>query len=70
MSLLNLVGPKNGIERRVSRFSAICAKNQVLKLNINKVTVIRVTQQIARLYTNLKNPHTNKFCIVTPDREQ
>jgi hypothetical protein len=35
-------GPKNGIERRVSRFSTICAKNQVLKLKIDKVTVIRV----------------------------
>ena len=37
-------GPKNGKERRPSRFSTICAKNQALKLNIDKVTVIRVTQ--------------------------
>ena len=35
---------KNGLERRVSRFSTICAKNQVLKLYIDKVTVIRITQ--------------------------
>ena len=27
-----------------SRFSTICAKNQVLKLKIDKVTVIRVTK--------------------------
>ena len=33
-------GYKNGLERRPSRFSTICAKNQVLKLNIDKVTVI------------------------------
>jgi hypothetical protein len=32
-------GPKNGLERRSSRFSAICAKNQVLTLNICEVTV-------------------------------
>jgi hypothetical protein len=37
-------GPENGLERRVSRFSTICAKNQVLKVKIDKVTVIRVTQ--------------------------
>ena len=37
-------GPKNGLERRVSRFSTACAKNQVLKYNIDKVTVIRVPQ--------------------------
>ena len=35
---------KNGLERRASRFPTICAKNQLLKLNINKVTAIRVTQ--------------------------
>ena len=34
------LGPKNGLERRPSRFSTICAKTQVLKLNIDKVTVI------------------------------
>ena len=33
-------GPKNGLERRPLRFSTICAKNQVLKINIEKVTVI------------------------------
>ena len=33
-------GPKNGLERRPPRFSTICAKNQVLKLNIDKITVI------------------------------
>jgi hypothetical protein len=33
-------GPKNGVERRRLRFSTICAKNQVLKFNIDKVTVI------------------------------
>ena len=32
------------LESCVSRFSTICAKNQVLKLKIDKVTVIRVTQ--------------------------
>ena len=37
-------GPENGSERRPSQFSTICAENQVLKLNIDKVTVIRVTQ--------------------------
>jgi hypothetical protein len=31
---------KNGPERRVLRFSTICAKNEVLNLIINKVTVI------------------------------
>jgi hypothetical protein len=36
-------GPKNGLESCVSRFSTICAKNQVLKLKIDKVTVIRAT---------------------------
>jgi hypothetical protein len=36
--------PKSVLERRTSRFSTVCAKNQVLKLNIDKVTVIRVTQ--------------------------
>ena len=30
-------GPKNGLERRASRFSTICAKNQQLKLSIDKV---------------------------------
>ena len=33
-------GHKNGLERRPSRFSTICAKNQLLKLNIDKVTVV------------------------------
>jgi hypothetical protein len=41
-------GPKNGLERhlerRPSRFSTICVKNHVLKLNIDKVTVILDTQ--------------------------
>ena len=37
-------GPENGVERRVLRFSTICAKNQVLKFDIYKITVIRVTQ--------------------------
>ena len=33
--------PKFGlVERRPPRFSTICAKNQVLKLNMDKVTVI------------------------------
>jgi hypothetical protein len=31
---------KKGLERRPLRFSTICAKNQVLKLNIDKVAVI------------------------------
>ena len=31
---------KNGLERRPSQFSTICAKIQVPKLNIYKVTVI------------------------------
>ena len=35
-------GFKNGLESCVSRFSTICAKNQVLKLKIDKVTVICV----------------------------
>ena len=29
-------GPKNGLERRPARFSTICAKNQILKLYIDK----------------------------------
>jgi hypothetical protein len=33
-------GPKINLERRVSRFSTICAKNYVLELKIDKVTVI------------------------------
>ena len=33
-------GPKNGLERRPLRFSTICTKNQVLKLNIDKVMLI------------------------------
>ena len=33
-------GPKNGPERRLLRFSTICTKNQVLKLNIDKVMLI------------------------------
>ena len=37
-------GPKNRLESCVSRFSTICAKNLVLKLKIDKVTVIRVTK--------------------------
>jgi hypothetical protein len=37
-------GPKNRLESCVSRFSTICAKNLVLKLKIDKVTVIRVEQ--------------------------
>ena len=37
-------GPKKWLESCVSRFSTICAKNQVLKLKIDKVTVIRVTK--------------------------
>ena len=32
-------GPKNGLEIRPSRFSTICTKDQLLKLNIIKVTV-------------------------------
>jgi hypothetical protein len=35
-------GPKKWLESCVSRFSTIYAKNQVLKLKIDKVTVIRV----------------------------
>jgi hypothetical protein len=35
-------GPKKWLESCVSRFSTICAKNKVLKLKIDKVTVIRV----------------------------
>ena len=37
-------GLKNGLESCVSRFSTICAKNLVLKIKIDKVTVIRVEQ--------------------------
>jgi hypothetical protein len=37
-------GPKKWLESCVSRFSTICAKNQVLKLKTDKVTVIRVTK--------------------------
>jgi hypothetical protein len=33
-------GLKNSLERRPLRFSTICTKNQVLKLKIDKVTVI------------------------------
>jgi hypothetical protein len=39
-STLPLPGPKNRLERRVSRFSRICAKNQVLNLIVDKVTTI------------------------------
>jgi hypothetical protein len=45
--LCEVVSPrlKHGLERRVSRFSTICAKNLVLKLKKNdKVTVIRVSK--------------------------
>jgi hypothetical protein len=38
----NVPKTKNGLERCVLRFSEICAKNQVLKLNIDKVTIISV----------------------------
>ena len=37
-------GLKNGLERRPMRFSTISTKNHLLKLNIDKVTAIRVTQ--------------------------
>jgi hypothetical protein len=37
-------GPKNGLESCISRFSTICAKNQVLYLKIVNVTVLRVEQ--------------------------
>ena len=40
----NSPGLKNGLERCVSRFSTICAQNELLKLNTDKVTAIRVTQ--------------------------
>jgi hypothetical protein len=55
-------GPKNGLERRVSRFSTICAKNQVLKLKIDKVTVIRakLTRKVSfpnRSTTPVKGPN-------------
>jgi hypothetical protein len=43
-SLPDSPGPKNGLESCVSRFSTICAKNLVLKLKIDEVTVIRVTK--------------------------
>jgi hypothetical protein len=49
--------PKNGLERRSnrsSRFSTICAKNPVLKLNIDKVTVI-----IRRKSPLVAPPHVN-----------
>jgi hypothetical protein len=46
---LSPAGPKNGVESCVSRFSTICAKNQVLKLKIDKVTVIRATNSSKRL---------------------
>jgi hypothetical protein len=32
-------GPKNGLDRGPLGFSTICAKNQGLKLNIDKVTI-------------------------------
>ena len=35
-------GPKNGIERRVSRFYTICDKNRLLNTNIEKVTAVLV----------------------------
>ena len=46
-------GPKNDLERRVSRFSSICAKNQVLKLKIGKVRVIRVHANALTSYSPL-----------------
>jgi hypothetical protein len=36
------MGPKNGLERRVSQFYAICDKNQGLKVKIAKVMAILV----------------------------
>ena len=41
-------GPKKDLERRVSQFSVICAKNQVLNLIIDKVIAILVTQMPLR----------------------
>ena len=46
-------GPKNDLERRVLRFSSICAKNQVLKLKIGKVRVIRVHANALTSYSPL-----------------
>jgi hypothetical protein len=46
-------GPKNDLERRVPRFSSICAKNQVLKLRIGKVRVIRVHENALTSYSPL-----------------
>ena len=36
------MGPKNGLERRVWQFYAICDENQGLKVKIDKVTSILV----------------------------
>jgi hypothetical protein len=36
------LGSKNGLERRVWQFYIICDKNQLLKVTIDKVTVILV----------------------------
>ena len=40
----NVPRTKNRLESCVSRFSTICAKNLVLKLKMDKVTVIRATK--------------------------
>ena len=47
----NSPGLKNGLERCVSRFSTICAQNELLNLNTDKVTAIRVTQITLRTCT-------------------
>ena len=51
-------GPKICLERRFSRFSTICAKNQVLNLVIDKVTVI-----LRRKGPFLANPPYTYRCV-------
>jgi hypothetical protein len=67
-------GPKSGLERRPLRFSTISAKNQVLKLKIDKVTVIidlncpfvaalpcSLPVKASRLETGSHDPHLQRI---------
>jgi hypothetical protein len=38
------LGPKNGLERHAWQFYTICDKNQLLKVKIEKLTIILVPQ--------------------------
>ena len=57
------VGPKNGIERRVSRFSTIFCKTQVLNLVVIIVTVILQPVRATTI------PETNFLNLITEARD-